>query len=167
MPPVCSKPVRRHLHARRRHEEALPQKSWCSETTSFRRCFPMTSHGIPTGLSRLTTRKWYVTVPTFFPPLSYRPTSTLQVDRFQSFSLVIRHVISAQLSARLGSVTLGRRRRSLDSDLDISTHRLEISGKVARPIFVWRKVARRREHGRTDARTHRIFCPSYPAHCAG
>ena len=57
------------------------------------------------------------------PPRSYRPTSTLQVDRFQSFSLVIRHVISAQLSARLGSVTLGRWRRSLDSDLDISTHR--------------------------------------------
>ena len=56
------------------------------------------------------------------------------VDRFQSFSLVIRHVISAQLSARLGSVTLGRRRRSLDSDLDISTHRSEISGKVARPF---------------------------------
>ena len=68
-------------------------------------------------------------------PLSYLPTSTLQVDRFQSFSLVIRHVISAQLSARLGSVTLGRWRRSLDSDLDISTHRSEISGKVARPFF--------------------------------
>ena len=109
------------------------------------------------GLSRLTTRKWYVTVPTFFPPLSYRPTSTLQVDRFQSFSLVIRHVISAQLSARLGSVTLGRRRRSLEGDLDISTHRLEISGKVARPPFFLRKVARRRERGRTDGRTDAPF----------
>ena len=39
------------------------------------------------------------------------------------------------LSAWLGSVTLGRQRRSLDSDLDISTYRSEISGKVARPFF--------------------------------
>ena len=57
------------------------------------------------------------------------------------------------LSAWLGSVTLGRQRRSLEGDLDISTHRLEISGKVARPVFFWRKVARRRERGRTDGRT--------------
>ena len=83
------------------------------------------------------------------------------------------------LSAWRGSVTLGRRRRSLDSDLDISTHRseisgkvarpffrrslegdldisthrLEISGRVARPLFFLRKVARRRERGRTHART--------------
>ena len=71
------------------------------------------------------------------------------------------------LSAWLGSVTLGRQRRSLEGDLDISTHRLEISGKVARPVFFLRKVARRRERGRTDGRTHRIFCPIYPAHCAG
>ena len=103
----------------------------------------MKPHCIPTGPNGLTAGRWYDTVPP--APRSYRPTSTLQVDRFQSFSLVIRHVISAQLSARLGSVTLGRRRRSLDSDLDISTHRSEISGKVARPLFFLKKVARRQE----------------------
>ena len=63
------------------------------------------------------------------------------------------------LSAWLGSVTLGRQRRSLEGDLDISTHRLEISGKVARPLFFLRKVARRRERGRTDGRTHKMSRP--------
>ena len=57
--------------------------------------------------------------------------------------------------SRLGSVTLGRQRRSLEGDLDISTHRLENSGKVARPVFFLYEEGSSapgaRTHGRTDA----------------
>ena len=58
------------------------------------------------------------------------------------------------LSAWLGSVAVGRRRRSLDSDLGISTHRSEISGRVARPVFFEGSSA---PGARTDGRTHKMF----------
>ena len=57
------------------------------------------------------------------------------------------------LSAWLGSVAVGGQQRSLDSDLDISTRRSEISGKVARPFLLEEgsSAPDARTDGRTDA----------------
>ena len=67
---------------------------------------------------------------------------------------------SAQLGlARLGSVTLGRRQRSLDRDLDISSLPLENFGEGTSILckskfdFEEGSLAAGRGHGRTDGRT--------------